>query len=354
MADSKDKAEDKPAAEIEDSSKDKSKNNTKDKSKDDTKDKPKDKSKNNNKEDTKDTDKDSAEEISVEDKIKKTRKHLEDAEKRYQSMIEKRDELHKEGNLLKEERDALHAQKRDTVDEIKTLKDERAELVEVMRSHKSRRDQAQNEAKRLIARKRGKSQEIYQDLSGQIDDLETELKIMDYEYQTKPLTMEEENEHLDKIREKYTKLVQLKKLNPKHEVLLGEIDDINERITGLFKLADDEHKEVDKYYKKSQKVHEKIQTLNEGIQHLVDEANKKHAEFLKINERSNHFHKRAMEMRGKILSIRRERKEVITEARKVVDDINLGVKQKFEDEDVLDQAADDAIKKLKSKGKINL
>ena len=223
-----------------------------------------------------------------------------------------------------------------------------------MREHKARRDQAQSEAKRLIARKRGKSQEIYTDVIGQIDDLETEIKLMDYRYQTEPLTMEKENEYLDEFKVKYKKLVELKTLKPDHEVLLGEIDDINERITGLFKLADDEHVKVDKYYKKSQDVHEKIQDLNDGIQHLVDEANKKHQEFLKLNERATHYHERAMEMRGKILSIRKERKDVITSAKKVVDDINLAVKQKFEDEAVIEQAAEDAVKKLKDKGKINL
>ena len=101
-------------------------------------------------------------------------------------------------------------------------------------------------------------------------------------------------------------------------------------------------------------MHELIQHTNEEIKHLADEANKKHSDFIKINERANHFHERAMEMRGKILSIRKERKDVITKAKKVVDDINLAVKEKLEDKDALDQAADDAVKKLKSKGKIEL
>ena len=296
----------------------------------------------------------STETISVEDKIKKSRKHLEDAEKKFQGLIEKRDELHKEGNLIKEERDALHKQKRDTVDTIKELKEQRSSIVEQMRAHKKKRDQAQTEAKRLIAKKRGKSQEILNDLVGQIDDLEVELKLMDYKYQTEPLNMEKENEYLDDYKSKYQKLMELKKLKPDHEVLLGEIDDINERISALFKLADVEHLEVDKHYRKSQQVHEKIQELNEGISHLVNEANKKHQEFLKINERATHFHERAMEMRGKILTIRKERNEVISEARKIVNDINLEVKKRFEDEEVLDEAAADAVKKLKSKGKIEL
>ena len=80
--------------------------------------------------------------VSVDEKITETRKHLEDAEKRYQGLIEKRDELHEEGNLIKEERDNLHQQKRDMADKIKDLKEERTALVEKMRDHKSRRDQA--------------------------------------------------------------------------------------------------------------------------------------------------------------------------------------------------------------------
>jgi uncharacterized coiled-coil DUF342 family protein len=292
--------------------------------------------------------------VSVDEKIKETRKHLEDAEKRYQSLIEKRDELHEEGNLIKEERDNLHQQKRDMGDKIKDLKEERTALVEKMRDHKSRRDQAQSEAKRLIARRQGKSQEMYHDLVGQIDDLETEIKLMDYQYQTEPLDMKKEKEFLERFKKKYKALLELKKLKPDHQVLLGEIDDINERITALFKLADDEHIEVDKNYKKSQKVHEKVVKLNEEIKVLAEEANKKHEEFIKLNERATHFHQRAMEMRGKILSIRKERREIISEARQVIDGINLEVKKKLEDEDALEQAAEDAVKKLKEKGKFNL
>jgi uncharacterized coiled-coil DUF342 family protein len=223
-----------------------------------------------------------------------------------------------------------------------------------MRKHKKRRDQAQGDAKRLIARRKGKKDNAFTDLEGQIDDLEAELKILDYQYQTQTMSMDNETDLLDKIKNSYKKLIELRKLEPEHEVLLGEIDDINERITGLFKLADEEHEEVQKYYKKSQEAHEKVVSLNEGIQHLVDEANKKHEEFLKLNDRATHYHERAMEMRGKILSIRKERNEVISEAKKVVSDINLEVKKTFEDEEVLDQAAEDAVKKLKEKGKLNL
>ena len=298
--------------------------------------------------------KETAEDVSVDEKIKKTKKHLEDAEKRFQGLIEKRDELHTEGKLLKEERDSFHEQKRDMADKIKKLKDERQELVEKMREHKKRRDQAQSEAKRLIARRGGKSQEVVADLSGQIDDLETEIKLMDYQYQTEPLNMKKEKEFLDNFKIKYKKLLELKQLKPDYEVLLGEIDDINERITELFKLADSEHIEVDNYYKESQKVHEKILKLNDDIKVLNEEANKKHQDFIKVNERATHFHERAMEMRGKILSIRKERREILSEAKKVVDDLNLAVKNKLEDEDELDKAADEAVKKLKNKGKINL
>lgn len=291
---------------------------------------------------------------SVDEKIRETRKHLDDAEKRYQGLIEKRDELHEEGNLIKEERDNLHQQKRELADKIKELKEERSALVEKMREHKGRRDQAQSEAKRLINRRRGKSQEVYHDLVGQIDDLETELKLMDYQYQTEPLDMKKEKAFLDTFKNKYNALIELKKLKPDHQVLLGEIDDINERITALFKLADDEHAEVDKNYKKSQKVHEKIVKINDEVKVLAEEANKKHEEFIKLNERATHFHQRAMEMRGKILSIRKERREIITEAKKVIDDLNLEVRKRLEDEEALDKAAEDAVKKLKEKGKFNL
>ena len=61
-----------------------------------------------------------------------------------------------------------------------------------------------------------------------------------------------------------------------------------------------------------------------------------------------------MEMRNKVTSLRRERRSKMVEARKVIKKQNIEVKKALEDEKKLDAAADDAVKQLLRKGKIEM
>ena len=78
---------------------------------------------------------------------KKEIEHLKDAEKKYQSYIEKRNEFNDMAKVLREERDMLNDSRKDLKGKIDKIKKERDDLVAKMRHHQKIRNKLQEEAK---------------------------------------------------------------------------------------------------------------------------------------------------------------------------------------------------------------
>ncbi len=288
------------------------------------------------------------------EKLNKLRNILGNAQKKYQALIAKRDALHAESDGFKAERNRLNQKKNGLVKEMKNFKIKRDELVTEMRKHKSKRNEFQAQAKELIKLKRDKSKEIFRNLPADIKTAEDELNQLDLQYQTNPLTLKEENKFLDNIRKKYQELDVLKNLEPHQQGLLTDIDDIDERITALFRTGDEEHDEVVRLSEESQKYHEEMSKYTDEISQLIVESNNKHEEFTEINDRATYYHERALEMRSQIVAIRRVLRARAKEARKSILDQNVAVREALEDEGKIDEAIDEALKKLKNKGKIEM
>lgn len=288
------------------------------------------------------------------EKLKKLRNILGNAQKKYQALIAKRDGLHEESNGFKAERNRLNRKKNGLVEEMKKHKQQRDKLVTEMRAHKSKRNKFQAQAKELIKHKRDKSNEIFRNLPGDIKTAEDELAQLDLQYQTRPLTLKQENKFIDNLRAKYKELDVLKNLEPQQQDLLTDIDDIDEKITTLFKSADDEHDAVVRLSEESQKYHDEMSKYTDEISLLITGANHKHEEFTEINDRATYYHERALQMRSQIVAIRRILRARAKEAQQIIAEQNVAVKKALEDDDKIDEAIDDALKKLKNKGKIEM
>jgi hypothetical protein len=87
---------------------------------------------------------------------------------------------------------------------------------------------------------------------------------------------------------------------------------------------------------------------------LINEANKKHEKYLKIRERANNFHIKAMEMRAKVLEMKKAKRNEIEEAKKVIRDQNIAVRKALDDEDELEKAAKASVEKLLKEGKVEM
>ena len=90
----------------------------------------------------------------MENTSKISKKELEGAEKRYQQLIERRNELNAEANSVREERDDINAQRKKLTEEMSEIRNKMKEISEELRTHKSARNEYQRKAKELIEMKK--------------------------------------------------------------------------------------------------------------------------------------------------------------------------------------------------------
>ena len=245
---------------------------------------------------------------------KKEIEQIRDAEKKFQSHIKKRNELNDMARVLREERDMIHKSKKEIKEDIKKLKKERDELVNKMRDHKKIRNKLQEEAKKLIEAKRKKKGEVFRNLPMRVEELKADVQMLEYKQETVPMSSREENNLIDKIREKKLEYKNIKTQLKKQEKIEIDISDKDNAIDELFKKADQEHELVDKFYNESQKKHEQYIKLVKEMSVSIAEANKKHEEYIKFKKEADATHKKAYEMKSKIMAIKGERRKRIREA----------------------------------------
>ena len=291
-------------------------------------------------------------------KAKKAKKEkaseIDNAEKRHQSLIEKRNKFNSEARVYREERDALHNQKKKLIEEMKEIRELRGALLKEMREHKSLRNQLQKEAKQLIAFKKKVGVRIHKNLEREIEEKRKEAARLEIKQETISLSLDDENKLLEQIKIKKTELHELEKLFKEQKNITADVDELNAKIDELFKQSDKEHEDVIRLSEEGEKYRERITTSMNEVGVLINEANKKHEKYIKIKERADYYHKRAVEMRGKILSIRKEKRMELEEAKKEIRNQNLEVKKALEDEKELDKIAKASVEKLLKGGKLEL
>ena len=279
---------------------------------------------------------------------------LKNSEKRYQSFLDKRDELNEESRALRDERDTINNQKNEHLEKMKNFKVQRDELVIEMRKHKEMRNRYHQRAKALIEAKRNKSGNVFKGLPNDYETLRVEIQMLEMRQETVPLSLDKEKDLLDTTREKRKRLKDLEKQLEGQEMVSSELSDLDSQIDEAFRFGDEEHAKVIECFDNSQDFHDKYIALVKEVSHIIGESNKKHEEFLKIRDKANYFHQRAMEMREKVLAIRKEKWQKREEARKKVEDQNVATKEALENQDLLEEEADKNIEELFKQKKISL
>jgi len=279
---------------------------------------------------------------------------LRNAEKKYQMLIQKRDELNEAARVVKEERDMLNAKKKELLEEMKKLKELRNKAVEEMRKHKELRNQLQQQAKELIQQKRKNKKGIIRSLPLKVEELKADIQMLEYKQETTPLSKEEEDRIIDNIRKLKVEYERLKKELEKQKLTEIDLSDKEKAIDELFKKADAEHEQVQKCYQESQKYHEKFIKVFEEVAALINEANKKHEEYMEIKKSANEVHRKVVEMRAKIISIKKESRRRREEAKKILEEQNLRAKKMLYDEKKLEEHTEAALDALKQGEKVAL
>ncbi|KYK31201.1 MAG: hypothetical protein AYK23_04080 [Candidatus Proteinoplasmatales archaeon SG8-5] len=285
---------------------------------------------------------------------KKKQTEEESAELRHRNLIEKRNELNTQAREIADSRDTLNQERREILDEMRALRDERKALVDKMREHKKARNLYQQRAKELIEVKRGKRKDIHPGLEKELEALKADLKMLDVQQQTSTMTLQEENELLDRMKARAKELDRLENIMAEQDAIISEVEDVNESISELFKMADEEHKKVVVYSDQAQEIHDRITLIIKSVSHLVTEANKHHETFVKLKERADGYHQKAAEMREKLMAIRNIKRDEVRETRKMIREQNKAVKRALDDDKKRDEAADEALETLLKKGKVEI
>jgi len=278
----------------------------------------------------------------------------ENAEIRYRGIIEKRNELNDQAREFADARNMLNNERREIIEDIQVLREERDGIVKKMRQHKKLRNQHQDKAKALIEQKKGKRKGIHKDLDRDIETIRAEVKMLELKQETTVLTIEEENELLKNLKKQYNEVKRLEAIQGEQDAILSEVKNVDEKITLLFKMADEEHAKVVALSKQSNEVHDRITLMSKSISHLISEANKNHEAYVKLKERADEYHQKANEMREKIMAVRNLKRDEIRESRQLISQQNKAVRMALNDEKKLEAAANDALETLLKKGKVEI
>jgi len=285
---------------------------------------------------------------------RKTVSELEQAEIKLQSLLEKRDVLNREAQLLRQERDLVHEKKREIGDTLRALKDRRASFAAEARGHRQKRDELQGKAKALIDVKRKIRATGHADVGAELRALKKRVSQMEMRQQTASLTLAKENELLDELKESMKRVKVLEGLKADQDKLVKEVRNLDGDITELFQAAEKEHEAAVSLSAKARDVHEETVGLVHQISALSFEGNEKHDGYLDARGKADEVHAKVVEMREKVLSIRGAKRAEVREARDLLRQQNRSVRAALLDERKLEDSADAALKALLEKGKVEI
>ena len=87
---------------------------------------------------------------------------------------------------------------------------------------------------------------------------------------------------------------------------------------------------------------------------LHNAADKKHAQFNEFKEKADGYHKKASEMRDKLLTMKNEKRMQEREARKIIQEQNRSVRDALLNPAKVEKKQEEALQQLLKKGKISL
>lgn len=285
---------------------------------------------------------------------KKTLSELQQAEIKLESLLEKRGALNQEAMLARQERDMVHEKKRELSAKLREIKDRRGALASQARAHRAKRDEYQTKAKALIELKRKLRSKGGTSASEELRSLKRQTAAMELKQQTASLTLAEENELIDRIKEHMKRVKELEVLKGEQDKITKEVRDLDATITDLFARADAEHKAASELSAQARAVHEETVDLVQAISALIVEGNAKHEAYLEARAKADEVHAKVVEMRDKVLSIRGARRAEQREARDLLRNQNRSVRRALYDEKKLEEAADAAVKALLQKGRVEI
>ncbi|KAA0008002.1 MAG: hypothetical protein FE042_03015 [Thermoplasmata archaeon] len=271
--------------------------------------------------------------------LEELEKEKENLQKRADELRKKRDELNKKSKELTEERDELSARIRELRVKIREHKMKRDELNQRVKSAKEKRA----ELNRLYQRAKRKLRELERrkslSLGVNIEKLKKQLRRLENEQMTQPMSPQKEKEIVEKISKLHAKLKECEEKISRDIRLKRAYEELNR----AKERAERQHAEVEELAEKAQKEHEemlrlieecdaiskRIEDIQEKIVFTKIEADNAHRQFIECVDKIHRLERR-------ILSLKRsgKRKEDITikkEASEIFERFKRGEKLSTED-----------------------
>jgi len=266
---------------------------------------------------------------------KKEIEQLINSEKKYQSFIQRRNELNDLAKVLREERDMINSMHKEIKESMQKAKTERDNFVTKMKEHREKRNKLQEQAKLIIDARRKIKGGVFRNLPLRVEELNADVQMLEYQQETIPMSSRKENELIDKIREK-------------------KIEHKERSIDELFKKADEEHEKVKQFNNENQKKHEEYIKLVNELSITISESNKKHEQYIEVKNEAQKNHEKAIEMRSKIISVKEERRDQWKQAKMAIKEQNIKAREAVMDKKKLQEIADQSVDELKKGKKITL
>ncbi len=273
---------------------------------------------------------------------------------KFNHLLDQRNQFNDLARKAADDRNLLNNQRREKAGAIDEHKQQRDAANEVSRTHKELRNAYQDQAKALIAAKKGKTGGIERSLPLLVRKLRNDLQAAIEQQQTTQLTVAKERVLVEKIGEMWRELKGKEQELGKQKVVAAEVSDTDAGINELFAKADEEHEKVVAAMKVAQEHHEKFIAAVRETRVLVNEANKKHEEFVACKVRADDYHTKAMELREKVMQVRGEKRAEYQARQAELQEVNQSARRNVADPRALDQLKDKALDELKKGGKITL
>ena len=282
------------------------------------------------------------------------RPDLRNLQDKFNSLLEQRNSFNDLARKAADERNQLNEQRRTRSAVIEEHKTKRDAANEEMRKHKELRNAYQDQAKALIAEKKGKVGAVSHSLPMQVRKLRNDLQAKVELQQTTTLTIAKERVLVEEISELWKELKAKEAELKQQSAVKVDLSEADQSIDALFAKADEEHEQVTKWMKEAQAHHEAFIAAVKETRVLVNEANKKHDEFVACKTKADEYHQKAMELREKVMAVRNERKAEYDARRQEVREVNQVARKNVSDPRGIERAQESALDQLKKGGKISL
>ena len=274
------------------------------------------------------------------------------AEKRYRSLLDRRDFESGLSDEARAQRDMLQARRRELIDEARAARDRRNALSDEAKLHEERARRLAGTLPKTGGQRRGqKKEETPEEKLARMDG---EIVQWLHDLETTPRPLAEEKALVQKIKRQKREADGLRAtITPKAAAVLSQGADPT--------APDDIRREIELARGKALELRQQAQTEHEAatkhsadIDNLAKEADTFHQRSVEHRTRAQEYHDKAQKMKELVIAERAKRQAEHAEAREAMDEQSDKVKRELYDETRIEKEEDEAVAALKARGRLSL